>query len=85
MSGGTTAPCLWAALHSTIKKLGIVHNYITLGISKANGPVDRMIQMLKECIQHSWTKEPTSLWTNYLALSLLLLYMTVCWMIGIVL
>ena len=38
--------------------------------------------MLKDCIQHSLTKEPSSFWTNHLGLALLLLHMTVSRMMG---
>ena len=39
--------------------------------------------MLKDCIQRSLTKMPTTFWTNHLALVLLLLHMTVSRMTGI--
>ena len=65
------------------KGLGIIHHHITIGNSKANGQVERMIRTLKDCIQHSLTKMPTTFWTNHLALALLLLCMTVSRMMGI--
>ena len=39
--------------------------------------------MLKDSIWHSLTKQPTTFWTNHLALALLLLHMTVSWMMGV--
>ena len=64
------------------KGLGIVHYHITIGNSKTNGQVERMIRMLKDCIRHGLTKVSTAFWTNHLALDLLLLYMTVSRMMG---
>ena len=32
------------------KRLGIIHHYITVSNSKANGQVEMIIQMLKDCI-----------------------------------
>ena len=58
------------------KGLGIVHHHITLGNSKANGQVEWMIRMLKDCIRCGLTKVPTTFWMNYLASALLLLWMT---------
>ena len=65
------------------KGLGIVHHHITIGNSKANGQVEWMIRMLKDCIQHGLTKVPATFWTNHLALVLLLLHMTVSRMMGV--
>ena len=42
------------------KGLGIVHHHITIGNSKANRQVERMIRMLKDCIQCGLTKTPTT-------------------------
>ena len=67
------------------KGLGIVHHHITIGNSKANGQVEQMIRMLKDCIQRGLTKEPTTFWMNHLALALLLLCMTVSRMMGVAL
>ena len=66
------------------KGLGIIHHHITVGNSKANGQVKRMIRMLKDCIRRSLTKTPAIFWTNHLAPVLLLLRMTVSRMMGIV-
>ena len=65
------------------KGLGIVHDHITIGNSKANGQVEQTIRMLKDCIWCGLTKEPATFWTNHLALALLLLYMTVSRMMGV--
>ena len=65
------------------KGLGIVHHHITVGNSKANGQVKRMIRMLKDCIQRGLTKMPTTFWTNHLAPALLLLHMTASRMTGV--
>ena len=51
------------------KGLGIVHHHINIGNSKANGQVERMIRMLKDCIRHGLTKMPATFWTNHLALA----------------
>ena len=67
------------------KGLGIVHHHITIGNSKANGQVEQMIRMLKDCIWCGLTKVPTTFWMNHLALALLLLCMTVSRMMGIAL
>ena len=66
------------------KRLGIVYHHITIGNSKANGQVERMIRTLKDCIRRGLTKAPATFWTNHLALALLLLRMTVSKMMGIV-
>ena len=62
-----------------------VHKHITIANSKANGQVEWMIRMLKDCIRRGLTKEPAAFWTNHLALALLLLCMTVNKMTGIAL
>ena len=67
------------------KGLGIVHHHITVGNSKANGQVKRMIRALKDCIRHGLTKMRATFWTNHLASVLLLLCMTVSRMMGIAL
>ena len=67
------------------KGLAIVHHHITIGNSKANGQVEWTIRMLKDCIQCSLTKAPTTFWMNHLSLALLLLHMTVSRMMGIAL
>ena len=66
------------------KGLGIIHYFITIGNSKANGQVEQTIKMLKDCIWHGLTKVLTTFWTKHLALALLLLCMTVSKMTGIV-
>ena len=49
------------------KGLGIIHHHITIGNSKANGQVEWMIRMLKDCIQqpdkgaHNLLDEPFGL------------------------
>ena len=43
------------------KGLCIVHHHITIANSKANRQVERMIRMLKDCIQRGLTKAPTNL------------------------
>ena len=65
------------------KGLGIVHHYITIGNSKANGQVELKIRTFKDCIWHGLTKMPTTFWTNHLALVLLLLHMTASRMTGV--
>ena len=65
------------------KGLGIIHHHITIGNSKANGQVEQLVRMLKDCIQHSLTKEPATFWMNHLASALLLLCMTVSRMTGV--
>ena len=65
-----------------LQGLGIIPYYITIGNSKANGQVKRMI---KDCIQCGLTKEPASFWINHLVSTLQLLYMTVNWIMGIAL
>ena len=55
------------------KGLGIIHHHITIGNSKANGQVKRMIRTLKDCIRRGLTKMPATFWTNHLAPALLLL------------
>ena len=67
------------------KGLGIIHHYITIGNSKANGQVKRMIRTLKDCIWHGLNKMPATFWTNYLASVLLLLCMTASTMMGVML
>ena len=62
---------------------GIIHHHSTVGNSKANGQVEQKTRMLKDCIQHSLTKDPTTFWMNHLALALLLLYTTVSRMMGV--
>ena len=64
--------------------LGIVKHHITIG-NKANVQVERMIQMLKDCILCSLMKEPASFWTNHLALAHVLLLMISSWMMSVVL
>ena len=64
------------------KGLGI-HHHSTIGNSKANGQVEWTIRMLKDCIWCSPTKTPTTFSTNYLALALFLLQMTVSRITGI--
>ena len=67
------------------KGLSIIHHHITIGNSKANGQVEQMIRMLKDCIWHGLTKMPATLWTNHLALAILLLHMTASRMTAITL
>ena len=67
------------------KGLGIIHHYIAIGNSKANGQVECRIRILKDYNWHGPKKEPASFWTNHLALSLLLLYVAVSQMVGVVL
>ena len=55
------------------KGLGIIYHHITIGNSKANRQVKRMIKMLKDCIWNGLTNTPATFWTNHLALALLLL------------
>ena len=66
------------------KGLGIVHHHITVGNSKANGQVEKMIKTLQNCIWCSLIKEPASFWTNHFAPALLLLCMTVSQVMGVV-
>ena len=65
------------------KGLGIIQHHITVGNSKANGQVERMIRTLKDCIRRGLTKMPTIFWTNHLAPVLLLLRMTTSRMTGV--
>ena len=65
------------------KGLGIVHHHITIGNSKANGQVEWMIRMLKDCVRRGLTKMPVTFWMNHLAPALLLLRMTASRMTGI--
>ena len=44
-----------------------------------------MIRILKDCIYCCLMKKLKSFWTNHLPSALYLLYMTVSWMIGIML
>ena len=83
MSRQIMAPSLWAALHSSEKRLGIIHHHITFDNSKANCQVEWTIRMVKACIQCGLKKEPASFWMNHLASALLLLCMTASWMMGV--
>ena len=61
---------LWAALHKLCKGLGIIHQYITVGNSKAN----RQARMDDQDAQglyplHGLTKMPATFGTNHLALA----------------
>ena len=42
------------------KGLGIIHHHITIGNSKANRQVKRMIRTLKDCIRCGLTKMPAT-------------------------
>ena len=56
--------------------LGIVHNRITVGNSKANGQVERTIRTLKETIRRGLTKDPATFWSNHLPPALAMLRFT---------
>ena len=64
------------SLHRLCTSLGIAHNRITVGNSKANGQVERVIRTLKETIRRGLTKEPASYWSNHLAPALAMLRFT---------
>ncbi len=64
------------SLHRLCSALGIAHNRITVGNSKANGQAERTIRTLKETIRRGLTKEPASYWSNHLAPALAMLRFT---------
>ena len=64
------------------KASGIVHRRITVGNSKANGQVERMIRTLKEAIRRGLTKTPTFFWSDHVTAALTMLQLTSSRMTG---
>lgn len=64
------------SLHRLCESLGIQHNRITVGNSKANGQVERTIRTLKETIRRGLVRDPHSYWSNHVAPALAMMRFT---------
>ncbi len=61
------------SLHRLCESLGITHQRIAVGNSKANGQAERTIRTLKECIRRGLTHDPQTYWSNHLQPALVML------------
>ena len=71
------------SFHRLCTAMGIAHNRITVGNSKANGQVERTIRTLKETIRRGLTKDGASYWSNHLGPALAMMRFTPSRMTGL--